>query len=815
MPALPPNSVPPNSVPPNFVLLKAEKFVRLQPTLRRAESSLTRRRSGALAMACVALATLAQRRLTYDSILFMSFEAVVCTASIVVAGWLFRLRPAANKEPLQFRPNLYVLMLLAVSLVWPWIINAFGKRAGAGNGLEIVMLGTLAWTALACAFLATRSRTISLSVICSGFTALFATLISDASSATLFSFAWVALCMWWLVGNHWEGLDSQAAVRIERAGGMRWSYIALGVLVFSGSALALGNRVPVLKKLQAEMMPTSGGTTHKDMAARSGVGNGDALIAAKNHATSFGAVETDVFLESEKPSLFDVFSDEFGEPKRKDRVERAQALSQQGAQSEEGRYSEANRSSSEGEFGIERKQSQRKPPAEDLASHALFFWQGEANAHLAVQRFRYFDGVSWKERQADLVATVESSEQLVAPLEQPESLDVEGQTWFFAPGDKFSSSLSPYVGAMAEAAKFTRYGSPIIPIRCGTKLWCIDKISRGDFFHYDASDCLSMPGRKHVPDYTVVRFVNGRLDLEKMEQLLQHCSPGQGHVQGSEQCRGDVAALAHNYTVGTTRGWQQVNSVIARLRTDFRHQPDLAGEADELGALDRFLQTRCGPSYLFATAAALMLEHLGYETRLVTGFYVNKKHYIVSDDEYAIQPSDAHVWLEVNAGHGYWIPLEPTPGYLAPRTTASMWYRALQARWQISGCLLSVAICLTTIVLRRAWLFDLLCWCCSPALTLFTDRLRVRWLARVIDIRLALIGNKRPRGAVLRRHMADSLNLPERRHAQVRMVLDGSDSLLFGKRSALSAEQRDSIYELWKKLTVSNLRKVQRVKITS
>ncbi len=806
MPALPPNSPP----------LEAEKFVRLQPNVQRVESSLTRRRSGALAMACVALATLAQRRLTYDSVLFMSVEAAICSASIAAAGWLTWRRPGANNELMaQHRPKLSVLVLITVWLIAPWVINMIAKRADAGNGLEIVMLGTLAWTALACAWLAARSRTISLSVICSGFTALFATLISDASTATLFSYAWVALCMWWLVGNHWEGLESQAAVRIDRTGGMRWSTIAVGVLVFSGTALALGSRVPVLRKLHAELMPTSGGTTHKDRAARSGVGNGDALIAAKNHATSFGAVETDVFLESEKPSLFDVFSDEFGEPKRNERVERAQALSQQDVPSEEGRYSETNRSSSDGEFGIERHQKQRKSPAEDLTSDALFFWQGEANAHLAVQRFRYFDGVSWTNHQTDAAATLENSAHAVDSLDQPASLDIEGQTWFYARSDKFSSSLSPYVGAVPEAAKFTRYGSAVIPSRCGTKLWCIDMINRGDFFHYDdASDCLSMPGREHVPDYTVVRFVNGQLDVEKMEQLLQHCSPGQGHVRSAEQCRGELAALAHDYSVGSSRGWKQVDSVIAGLRKDFEHRPGLEEET-ELGALALFLRSRSGPSYLFATAAALMLEHLGYETRLVTGFYVNRKHYIVADDEYAIQSSDAHVWLEVNAGHGYWIPLEPTPGYLAPRTTASMWYRVVQARWQIAGCLIGIAISLSTMYWLRGWLFDLLCWCCSPALKVFTDRLRVRCLARVLDVRLAMIGSKRPRGAVLRRHIADSLNLPERLHTQVRMVLDGSDGLLFGNHSALSAEHRNSIYRLWKELNVSSLRKVRRVKNTS
>jgi protein-glutamine gamma-glutamyltransferase len=791
---------------------KSEVLVRLQPLMQRVEYSLARRRSGAVVMACVALLTLLQRRANYDSLLFMACEAVVCVGVILAAGWFHRLRPASQQQLRRSavpRLSIATALLLLVAFAAPWIINSVAKRNGFGNGLEIVMLGGLGWAGLASAFVGSQSRTISLSVVCSGFVALFATLISDRESATWFAHAWVALCMWWLVGNHWEGLTSRTAEQIDRSVGLRWAYIALGVLVFAGSALMLGDRVPVWRRLQAELMPTSGGTTGKDSAARSGVGNGDALIAAKNHATSFGAVESDIFLDSEKPSLFDVFSDEFGEPKPKKNVEQAQALSQQDLQSDEGKISEANRSSSESEFGIERKPTEHKLPPDDLISNALFFWQGEAHAHLAVERFNHFDGEVWTLPLVSEAATSSADKST-----EPGAVEFEQQSWFFAPGNKFASSLSPYRGAVPEAAKFTRYGSSVIPSRCGTKLWSIDQIRRADFFHYDASDCLSMPGREHVPDYTVVRFVNGEIDLEKMEQLLQHCSPGKGHVRGAKQCQEDLSELAHRYAGDASRGWEQVRSVVEGLRKDFRNSHDNA-DLTQQTALETFLQERAGPSYLFATSAALMLEHLGYETRLVTGFYVNSKHYVAADHEYAVQPSDAHVWLEINAGHGYWIPLEPTPGYRSPRTTASLWYRIVQARWQIAITCFVTLLSATLLYVVRAWIFDLTCWGCSPALLVISDRGRVRWTAWMLEVRLSLLGQKRPTGAVLRKHMATSLNLPERQSAQVRTVLDAADSLLFGNRSSLSAEQRTSIQELWRELTVAHLRKVRIVEIPS
>jgi protein-glutamine gamma-glutamyltransferase len=792
---------------PSSLPIKPKTFVRLQPSAQRVAHSLARRRHGAGAMASVALATLVQRRINYDSIMVMAVEAVVCGLAIFAAGWFHRVFvPTQSWNNRRLR--IATASMLAIAYAAPWIINVIAKRSGFGNGTEIIMLGTLGWTGLTCAFMGTSSRTISLSVVCSGFVTLFATLISETASATWFAYAWVALCMWWLVGNHWEGLESRSADRIDRSAGMRWVYIALGVVVFAGSVLTLGNQVPVWRKLKAEIMPTSGGTSNKDSAARSGVGNGDALVAAKNHATSFGAVETDIFLDSEKPSLFDLFSEEFGEPKPKNKTQQAQALAPQDVQESEGKFSEANRSSSEANFDIERKQNPRKPPPEDLVSNALFFWQGSAHAHLAVQRFNHFDGATWTGKNSDGASNNHSKQW------EPESLVIEEQSWFYARGNKFANSLSPYGGAVAEAAKFTRYGSPIIPSRCGTKLWSIDQVERADFFQYDASDCLSMPGRDHIPDYTVVRFVNGQIDLEKMEQLLQHCSPGKGHVRGGGECEDDLAALAHRYAGKSSRGWTQVRSVVEGLRSDFQHRHkniSIGSSEGQQGSMEQFLQDRAGPSYLFATSAALMLEHLGYETRLVTGFYVNSKHYIAGDNEYAVQPSDAHVWLEINAGHGYWIPLEPTPGYRAPRYTASLWYRVVQARWYIaSGCFLAL-LCSTIVYLLRAWIFDGLCWFCSPALTLLSDRYRVRWIAWVLDARLTLLGSKRPRGAVLRKHLSASLNLPERLSANVRNVLDASDGLLFGNRSTLSVEQRASMQELWKELTVARLRKVRKV----
>lgn len=212
-------------------------------------------------------------------------------------------------------------------------------------------------------------------------------------------------------------------------------------------------------------MPTSGGTTGKDSAARRGVGNEDALIAAKKHATSFGAVETDVFPDSDQPSLFDVFSDEFGEPKKKlERVERAQALSTKNLKSEDGSFTEANRAANSSEFSIGRELPEQHKPVDDLVAESLMFWQGESGTHLAAQRFAHFDGAIWSNAE-------------VSPHASPRPIEctiIGQQSWFGPSGTSVQNSISPFVDSLPEAITFTRYRSPTIPTRQGVQLWCID-----------------------------------------------------------------------------------------------------------------------------------------------------------------------------------------------------------------------------------------------------------------------------------------------------------------------------------------------------
>ena len=77
------------------------------------------------------------------------------------------------------------------------------------------------------------------------------------------------------------------------------------------------------------LVPTSGGTDWSDPEARSGVGDGDHEVAASEHPESVGFTESEVYLETDRPSLYDAFNESYGEPFKPKKTDKMIALGQQ------------------------------------------------------------------------------------------------------------------------------------------------------------------------------------------------------------------------------------------------------------------------------------------------------------------------------------------------------------------------------------------------------------------------------------------------------------------------------------------------------
>ncbi len=716
-----------------------------------------------VALAAIGLLALGKRRIEFDSWNVLMVEFCVGAGLIGLMIALRNRRYSAITTP-----------LLATAIVlMPWVVNQFSRFFGNGNDAAMVLLTNLAWGGAALAVASRATRTQNLSAVCSGFLTLFSVFTADSPEITLFVYLWMAVCLWWLVSRHWAGVSTLDAANVQSSLAARLTTLGVGCGAFIVAILLISDSVPVLRKLRAEVAPTSGGTSQKDKSARRGVGNGDALIAAKNHATSFGPVETDFFLDSPKPSLFDVFSDEFGEPIRRKKAEKAQALSPNEVRSEEGKFSDANRSSG-GEFSIEREAAKPQPLLEDLHSDALMFFEGRAGIRLAVQRYDSFGDNCWTRSK--------SSEETTALALQPATVEIEDELWFAPPGVRVHSSLSPFASSIPEALRFTRYGDNSIPIALGMQLWRIDQLTRADFFAFTGDWCLAMPGRVAVPDYTVVRFVNSQLDAEKLHQHMRTCAPGLSHLQAETTCSSEISRLAHRYGDQHERGLEQVQSIVRGLKNEFTvSELKPPNERIDQGALERFLKERQGPSYLFATTAALMLDHFGYEIRLVTGFYVNPDHFDRSQSATAILPSDAHCWIEVNSGHGYWVPFEPTPGFREPpmRSTWAFW---LSRNWRRFVRNIAIALAASIVLFTvRGWLFNAVLLFIAPLFRFLPQKRRLTSLRALLDLRWSFIGAKRPSSVTPRRRLnSEQWGLNETQQAVATQFFDAYEAQRFG-----------------------------------
>ena len=130
-------------------------------------------------------------------------------------------------------------------------------------------------------------------------------------------------------------------------------------------------------------MPTSGGTDWSDPDARSGVGDGDNEVSASEHPESVGFTESEIYLETDRPSLYDAFNETYGEPFKPKKQEKMIALGQQDVGEQKERPAENLQAGRE--FSAVRRKPERasRRPGE-RAAKALVYVKGPTPLHLAL-----------------------------------------------------------------------------------------------------------------------------------------------------------------------------------------------------------------------------------------------------------------------------------------------------------------------------------------------------------------------------------------------------------------------------------------------
>jgi hypothetical protein len=396
----------------------------------------------------------------------------------------------------------------------------------------------------------------------------------------------------------------------------------------------------------AGLVPSSGGTEDSNPDARSGVNDGDNEVAASSDPKSVGFTDSDVYLETDRPSLYDAFSDMYGEPvKPRKKQERMMALANSDVREQAERPAENLQAGREFSAIRNRPRQDGRRPSEREA-RALLYVKGPTPAHLALVAYGHFDGHSWHE----LAACEQACPLATTPQPSP-------RIRLLWPASEILGTTVTHkikVGTLASSPM------PVPPHVCGFR---VGQIDRPDFFSWSQEGILRMADRS-IPGGTVIETESHTIRPESLRRV--EFPSGRYTTQENDRYGPpeEVAALATSWTSGIPRGWAQVEAVVTRLLSHAVHDRAATLPQDCPDAVAHFLlRSRRGADYQFAGAAAVLLDSLGYTTRVVSGLYAAPGKYDARTRHTPIREDGVHFWAEVRLPDGIWVPIEPTPGY--------------------------------------------------------------------------------------------------------------------------------------------------------
>lgn len=666
----------------------------------------------------------------------------------------------------------------------PILYACLTRTFGSPIAYEISTLSTFGALSLAIAVATKSQRNRSLSLVVSGFLVLFSASISDDSKAVNYPILWILGCVWHLVANHWEKLDLALPDSVERSWSLRPSILLATFIFVCLSVYIVKGRYETTKQLAYGLMPTSGGSKWSDPAARSGVGSGDAAIAAKDHAESFGAVDSEIFLESTESSLFDMANEMFGDPVKIKKYEARQAIGSENVIESHEKAAKSEKGG--GTFSTERLPPKQHRHLRNAKDPSVIQWDGPTGIRLGMHRYDVFDGQDW----------VQSRPEKTTNLRRR---DIGEQPWFFAPSlrallDRPASQIS--VGLL----KINSLNSPRIPLPMLTAGIHIKDVDRVDLFALTEDESFFMPRRDKVPPLTVIHAASISMSEDQIRKELTADHTPEVHQRADSP----ISRLIQAWIQPNQEPYDIIQAVQTNLRTKFSLQLD--GE-EAAGSLNEFLETHRGGNHLFATTAALMLRQAGLKTRLATGFYVRPDSFDLAAGHARILPKDVHTWVEVQLNNSQWIEVEATPGYVPPDYRPSLWLltrQFLAAKWPHLVGLSAVlcGFCLT----YRYWA-DRTLTCIWLASRIMKPERRLILGMRIIERRGRLAGCIRPPGQSQRAWLEQLTARDSILTQAVRGFTDAADAIVFGSVQPKRSTSNIELVDLLPVRTIATLHK--------
>lgn len=638
-----------------------------------------------------------------------------------------------------------VAAVFAVSLLPLACDGVTRSWIGLGAPYEVQLAYVLRNLMLALTVMPRLPRATTHAVLCSFFLTVFGYLWSDGPWSIALLVAYALLGTWWLLAAYWERIGGRLADSSQSAVPVRPALATVVALVLtSGLLLPLTGRSTTTTAL-AGFFPSSGGTDWSDQFAHGGVGDGDQMVAAKDQASSFGPVDSELFLESKMPSLYDAVN-EFSEaaPPKSKRLRRAipLAVSQMQINHEKkGTTQQATR-----EFSTVRQLTPRQRDLDDRLSASLLLVSGRTPLHLALETYDQWDGRS-------LIASCPTT-RVETTLRDA---DNTGQRWLDL---SIVHPEASFTAVGLSQVRVVNLKTERVPTPAGATDVTMTGLHAESMFNSAADGSLGMDVQQ-IPQLTIFEFRSALRDRSAKLNLAK--------TTPTENV-GRVASLAADWTEEVPAGWPQVEAIVDRLHKSYTHDRDSMVPAEAEDAVKHFLfESKRGPDYLFAASTAVLLRSLGYDTRVRSGFYASPEHRNRKSRLTPILAEDAHFWVEVRTQYGrrfaeggdalpgVWVTVEPTPGYgvlYAPETLLA-WLRrtsiaSLGTLVAHPGVASLVGLAFSLAVTSRRRLLDgiLIGWWSLRSRTAGVGSL-VRLTLRLLEWRAWAYRRSRPAGATL------------------------------------------------------------------
>ncbi|HRK29752.1 MAG TPA: transglutaminase family protein [Tepidisphaeraceae bacterium] len=517
-----------------------------------------------------------------------------------------------------------------------------------------------------------------------------------------------------------------AAGQIEPSGSRRWStfFVVCAICLALLVPLVAAHRFirPVdLNPSYAGWVPASGGPASESERAARGVGDGQDEISS-DHAASTGLDQNERIAESSLDSLYDLWTEAYGEPVTPAEQQKTIALKQDGLNQAQG--TDRGDSRTGRSFDIKRRAPAERAASGEKQGTALLELRGPLPAWIALEALERFDGDAWQPRYAG---------RSFVPVRHL------GERWM----ELLLRPISPAFGRDGEySVRVGELNGRTLPLPPHTTQFRMGLIDQPTFFSSDEAGVVRL-ARRTLPTGASIDVTAKLVDASRLlnvePALPAHSKPLLLEVAHIEP---ELAAWANRMTFGTPRGWPQVLALMRSLQESAHYDPSWCSPRPAFETLQRDGR---GNDYHFATAGVLGLRSLGYPARLASGVFASADRVNEQSGWAQLNRDDLHCWVQIRMSDGTWIDLDPTPGFpllavpMNWRQQFHNWAQQAATRAKRQWVAIISAFCFLGVVWfgRRQWLDGVA-----------TRILHIRGptparVARLIERRASLVGRKR------------------------------------------------------------------------